>query len=257
MSSKTKALSALIHAPAKVGKTTFSSTSPTPMLVLDAEGGWRFIKTKGWRGQPLRKVYWNPLLNEPPKNDGTWDICIVTVDSWQVVTQTYQWLNSGKCEFRTLIVDSISEIQRRLKTNLVGTEQMKIQDWGSLLTQMDMIIRSMRDLKDQPGPLECVIFIAETRKTDGIFTPYMQGQIAVSLPYWMDIVGYLFVQPELDPTDPNGQATMMVRNLMIGAHPQYVTGERVQGALPDVIRDPNITEMFKAIFGEDSLEEAK
>lgn len=241
----------LVHAPAKVGKTTLTSTAPLPMCVLDAEGGWGFLNTQGFRGQKLRKRDWNPLIEAPPTYDDTWDVCVVTVDAWKTLQMAYQHLTQSPHSFRTITLDSITEVQRRCKANLVGTEQMKIQDWGTLLTQMDAVIRGFRDLKMLPNVIECVIFVAETRQENGKWRPYMQGQISVSLPYWVDVCGYLYVEPAPDPTDPNGQATIKVRKLLIGSHPQFESGERVQGALPDIIINPNITHMMDQIFNTD------
>lgn len=247
-------LSMLVHAPAKVGKTTLTSTAPLPMCVLDAEGGWGFLNTRGFKGQRLRKREWNPLTESPPRHDDTWDVCIVTVDSWKTLQMAYQHLTQSPHDFATIVLDSITEVQRRCKANLVGTEQMKIQDWGTLLTQMDAVIRGFRDLKMLPNAIVCVIFVAETRQDNGKWRPYMQGQISVSLPYWVDICGYLFVEDVPDPTDANGQAMIKARRLLIGSHPQFESGERVQGALPDIITNPNITHMMTAIFNTTETE---
>src|SRR5690606_26908540 len=132
--------------------------------------------------------------NAPPVYDGTWDIAVVTTRQWCDFQQTAQWLASGQHSFASIVVDSITEIQRRLKKNLVGTEQMKMQDWGALLTTMDDVIRGLRDLTVDPyNPARVTMFIAETRQGgDGKWRPYMQGQIAISLPYWVDICGYLY-----------------------------------------------------------------
>jgi hypothetical protein len=246
---KTNTISILIHAASKVGKSTLTSTTPTPVLVLDAEGGWRFIRTHGFRGPALRVTTWNPLTGPPPRHDGTWDVCLVTVDTWQTLLSAYVHMTQSPHDFRSIILDSITEVQRRCKKNLVGTEQMKIQDWGQLLMQMDDVIRGFRDLNLRPGSVSCVVFISETKLKDGKWRPYMQGQIGDSMPYWVDICGYLYAEGEVDPHDPNGQATINVRKLLIGTHPQFEAGERVQGRLPDVIRDPNIAAMIDAIFG--------
>jgi len=216
-------LSILIHAGSKIGKSTLSATAPKPVLVLDAEGSWRFI--------PIRKVYWNPLLEAPPAYDGTWDACIVTVREWQTVEQVYKWVTQSETSFVSVVIDSITEIQRRCKANLHGTEALKIQDWGVLLSMMDATIRGFRDLCLIPGlPIRCVVFVAETRQSagSGKWVPYMQGQISVSLPYWVDICGYLYPDYELDA---NGQATREMRRLLITPHEQYEAGERVQGRL--------------------------
>lgn len=231
-------LSILVHADSKTGKTTLSSTAPGPILALDAEGGWKFI--------PLRKTTWDPMQGPPPAYDGTWDVCVVMVRDWYTVQRVEQWLQAGQHNFRSLVVDSISEIQRRCKANLVGTEQMKMQDWGQLLSLMDSTIRGFRDLTMHPtNPLQVVVFIAETREKNGKWKPYMQGQIEVALPYWMDIVGYLYVHKELDE---HGQPTQAMRRLLITPDAQFEAGERVQGRLGGVVDNPNITQMLLDVY---------
>jgi hypothetical protein len=243
-------LSLLVHAGSKVGKSTLTSTAPHPILVLDAEGSWRFI--------PLRKVNWNPLAGPPPAYDGSWDACVVTISDWQTVDLVYRWLTQYQTPFVTVVVDSITEIQRRCKANMKGTEAMKIQDWGVLLSMMDSTIRGFRDLTLIPGlSVRCVVFVAETRQSQGSgkWIPYMQGQISVSLPYWVDICGYLY--PDYD-ADANGQPTLEVRRLLISPHPQYEAGERVQGRLgkvvtihkpPDNAVGNDITNWMRTIYG--------
>lgn len=234
---KTEVLSLLVHAAAKVGKSTLSSSAPPPVLVLDAEGSWRFIKT--------RKIHWDPMTEPIPRHDGTWDACIVTITRWQHVQQVFRHLTQVEHDFVSVVVDSITEIQRRLKQNLKGTEAMQMQDWGQLLTQMDSTIRAFRDLTMIPGPIRCVVMIAETREDKGKWKPYMQGQIGISLPYLVDICGYLYVDMAMDE---NGQMTKKVRKLWVGSHPQFEAGERVQGTLGDVVENPNIQSMMKIIF---------
>lgn len=245
-------LSLLIHGASKAGKSTLSSTAPPPICVLDAEGGWRFIKSAGFQSKiPLRKTTWDPDRDlQPPRYDGTWDVCVVSVQRWQTLTNAYIGLTQAPHDFRSLIFDSITEGQRRLKQNLVGTDQMRIQDWGTLLTHMDKLIRDMRDLVLLPNtPFRVIMFIAETAMKDGKWRPQMQGQIGNSLPYWMDIVGYLSREYELGP---NGQNTNSIVKMLIGQGivPTIEAGERVQGMLGDVITSPNITTMLTTLFGE-------
>lgn len=241
-------LSTLIHAPSKTGKSTLFSTAPLPILVLDVEGSWRFIHTSGFRGKPIKKIAWDPIMGPPPVADGTWDICIVNVRQWETLTQVYMWLTQAAHPFVSVIVDSVTEAQRKLKTNLRGLDQMRIQDWGDLLVKMDKWIRDMRDLVLITGsPVQFVGFVAETEMKDGKWRPAMQGQIGRALPYWVDICGYLYTENE---ADANGQNTQKVKKLLIMSdHPQFESGERVQGLLGDVVRQPNITEMMNTIFG--------
>lgn len=227
-------LSMLIHGMSKRGKSSLAATAPKPLLVLDAEGSWRFI--------PGKIVYWDPMRETPPtyptdpkaitpaNPTGEWDICVVHVQEWSTVQMVYQYLLQWPLPFVSVVIDSITEIQRRCKANLKGTEVMKIQDWGVLLSVMDATIRGFRDLCLIPQlAVRCVVFVSETRESQtGRLVPHMQGQIATSLPYWVDICGYLYQDYEVDG---NGQATREIRRLWITPHPQYESGERVQGAL--------------------------
>lgn len=218
-------LSLLVHANSKVGKTTLAATAPTPILALDAEGGWKFL--------PVRRVYWDPTQYAPPVYDGTWDVCIVTIRDWNTVQRTYQWMISGQHPFVSIVIDSITEIQRRCKQNLVSVDKMmEIRDWGKLLDLMDATIRGFRDLTMHPTkPVQVVVFIAETRYLDNKWRPYMQGQIGTALPYWMDVVGYLFMDNLIDA---NGAPTTKQLKLLVSPHPTYEAGERVRGRLGDM-----------------------
>jgi hypothetical protein len=244
---KDASLSFLVHALSKIGKSTLSSTVPLPALVLDAEGGWRFIDEAGFQsGRPLRKIFWDPLNGPPPRHDGTWDVCIVIVQDWATLKRTYDWLLASPHDFISLVLDSISEIQRRCKKNIRSDGQMQMQDWGALLAQMDDLIRGFRDFTFSPhNNIRVAVFIAETRQDNGRYKPYVQGQISVLLPYLFDIVGYLFA---VKLEDENGQLTRDTRRLLIGPHPEYEAGERVQGKLGSVIDDPDITKMINTVF---------
>lgn len=253
MTTDDRTLSILTHAASKVGKTTLGFTSPFPICDLDAEGGSKFMQGSQFLmsilGRPVRIIYWDPV-NPPPVWDGTWDVAVVRVHTWAVVQKAHGWLVTGRHQFQTIMVDSISEIQRRAKNELVGTEQMKIQTWGQLLTIMDNVIRGFRDFTNDPyNPIRVAVFISETRENQkGKFVPYMQGQIGVALPYWMDIVGYLYVDQVLT-IDPAGQQIQTpVRRLLVAPHPQFEAGERVQGLVGPVIDDPNISTILERVY---------
>jgi hypothetical protein len=249
-------LSVLVHAGAKVGKSTLAATAPKPILALDAEGSWKFL--------PVRKKWWDPMREWPPTYDGTWDVCIVTVREWAPVERVFQWLTQYQTPFVSVVLDSITEIQRRCKANLKGSEAMKIQDWDTLLRAMDGVIRGYRDLTITSGlNVRCAVFIAETREINGKWRPHMQGQIAVALPYWTDIVGYLypaFLQ------DQNGQNTQEVRQLLVTPHPQYEAGERVQGRLGQAVTIPrpadgqigsDIERMIQTVYAQPWAQDAQ
>jgi AAA domain-containing protein len=255
-------VSLLLHAESKVGKSTLSTTAPAPLCVFDAEGGWRFVREAGYKsGIKLRKRDWDPNQGPPPRYDDTWDFCHVIIRDWRTLVKGYTWLtHTQEHDFRSVILDSITESQRRLKLSLKPDGRMATyMDWGDLLIHMDTLIRNMRDLVllPKPNPIEFIMFIAETELKDGKWRPAMQGQIGRSLPYWVDICGYMFTEAVADQAGaPTGE---FIRKMLIGqgVAPTIVAGERVQGALPPIITDPNIGRMLTAIYQDDAVHEAQ
>jgi len=146
-----------------------------------------------------------------------------------------------------VVLDSITELQRRCKANIQTTGVLSdYRDWGELLVNMDRLIRGFRDLTLQPGPVRCVLFVAElTQNRAGIWVPYMQGAIQGSLPYWVDICGYL---SQARVADANGSLTVREVSLFTASNPSFVTGERVQGVLPDTLIRPNLTEILRTVY---------
>lgn len=243
MSDIQRSLTAMVYGESKVGKSTFAVTAPYPRLMLDVEGGHRFL--------PIVVKYWDPMREEPPVADGTWDTCVVLVQTYDVVLKVYQWLQSGKHQFKSLIIDSISELQVKCIDNIAGNEQMKMQQWGELLRHMGGLLRDLRDLTMHPtNPLEAVVLTAMARSgQDGRYRPYLQGQLAIQAPYFYDILGALTVEEFPNP-DPM-QMPYKVRRMYVERTNQYEAGERVQGRLGSIVEQENLSieRMLDIVFG--------
>ncbi len=207
MAAMHQALSMLIYGPSKAGKSTLAATAPYPRLLLDVEGGARFL--------PIVAVVWDPLTEEPPVADGTWDTAVVVTRDYETMMRVYQWLQSGKHPFKSVVIDSVSELQVKLIEQIAGREQMQMQAWGNLLRQFTGLMRDLRDLTMHPtNPLTAVVLVAMEREDkDGQKRPYLQGQSAVTLPYLTDVTGYLNVETFQHP-DPT-QGSYKVRRLHI------------------------------------------
>ena len=244
MSQVDRSLTIMVYGESKVGKSTFAVTAPYPRLMLDVEGGHRFL--------PINVKYWDPIREEPPVADGTWDTVVVQVRDYDVVMKTFQWLQSGKHQFKSLIIDSISELQVKCMDQIAGTEQMKMQQWGELLRHMGALLRDLRDLTMHPTqPLEAVVLTAMARKgQDGVYRPYLQGQLAIQAPYFYDILGAITVEQVPNP-DPM-QSPYKVRRMYVERTPEYEAGERVQGRLGKVVEqgDLGVERMLDIVFGE-------
>ena len=251
MSNVDRSLTIMVYGESKVGKSTFAVTAPYPRLMLDVEGGHRFL--------PINVKYWDPMREEPPQADGTWDTVVVQVRDYDVVMKTFQWLQSGKHQFKSLIIDSISELQVKCMDNIAGTEQMKMQQWGELLRHMGALLRDLRDLTMHPTqPLEAVILTAMARKgQDGVYRPYLQGQLAIQAPYFYDILGAITVETMPNP-DPL-QQPFQVRRMYVERTPEYEAGERVQGRLGKIVEqgDLGVERMLDKVFGEKTATTSK
>jgi hypothetical protein len=186
----------LVHGEPKVGKTWLGQTTPSPRLVLDAEGGARSPKRMLADGtvQKQRVILWNPSTEPPPIADGTWDTCRVAVLDFNTVLKAYEWLNAGSHPFKSVILDSLTEIQKRCKDSISGTDTPSERDWGLLLIRMEHLIRQIRDLTSHPtNPLEAVVILALTDIKKGKSRPLIQGALGGSLPGYVDLEGYLYV----------------------------------------------------------------
>lgn len=238
-----RSLTMLVYGPSKAGKSTIAATAPYPRLIIDVEGGARFL--------PIVPVVWDPNKDKPPVADGTWDTCIVHCNDYETLLKAYQWLQLGQHQFKSVTIDSISELQVKLIDQLVGTEQMKMQTWGALLRSMGDMLRNMRDLTMHPtNPLEAVILTAMQKEDQhGKMKPYLQGQIATVVPYLYDLLGYIRVEefPHPDPT----MGTYRVRRLYVEATDFAEAGERVQGRLGSIVEqgDLSVETMLDKIYG--------
>lgn len=230
-----RSLSICLHGEPGTGKSWLGSTAPAPRLVLDAEGGSRFA--------PGSKCYWDPVTQQPPVPDGTWDTCIVQVRDFMTMEKAYEWLASGQHHFTSVVVDSVTELQKRLIDQVSGISQPTQQDWGEVLRRMEDKVRKLRDLLFHPTqPLECVVLIALTHLRDGKFRPFVKGQLELSLPGFIDIVGYLYVEVSVE-----GQ---LVRKLLVAPLGDFDAKDRTHAVTQTygaVVEDPNLETMIRVI----------
>lgn len=215
----------IVYGHAKQGKSWLGDTTPAPRVVLDAEAGSRFT--------PSRKIKWDPVREKPPE-PGEWETALVSVLDFRTVQKTFEWLNSGRHPFRSVIIDSISEVQSRIIDEVAGTKQLQLQQWGDILRVGSDVIRKFRDLVANPvRPLDAVVFIAMAaqRPNGGSWYPFMQGRLGTVLPYYVDLVGFVAQAQQEDGT--------FIRRLFCGPVPGYETGERLGGKLGQYVEIPD------------------
>ncbi len=178
-------LKMLVYSPAGHGKTTFVASAQEdprsrPTLILDFEGGVSSIADQ--------------------------EIDVIRVRSVNDFEETYQFLSGGQHDYRTVIIDSLSEIhQLFFLTQLESAAREDSRrhpdvaqqaDYSRISIRMRRLIRFYRDL-----PMH-VLMTAGSRNLEDQITrstttiPQMIGSFANELPGLFDIVAYLALVEE-------------------------------------------------------------
>lgn len=229
-------LTMLIHGEAGTGKSWLGNTAPPPRLILDSEGRAKYLPGD----KP--KVFWDPAQQQPPVSDGSWDTCVAMVPDFDTLAQVWQWLQSGQHGFKSVVLDSLMEIQKRLIDKVAGMEQLKTQDWGEVLRRLEKLVREYRDLVLVPSnPIDCVVMTCGSKTTDdGKQRPMLQGQMATAVPYYMDAVGYLY-------NTPSPEGGEVSRSLLVQPHPTAVAKDGTNMLGGPTVPNPNLTEIFERL----------
>ncbi len=219
----------LVHGDSKVGKTFLGSTAPGPVLFLDAEaGGMRFV--------PGRKVVWDPMKEDPPAMEDH-DICQVIINSTVALDTVVSYIKKGGTPFASVVLDSVTEYQSRLKREISATGDLEQRDWGKILIKIEDMIMTLRDCVERQPQLQCFIVIAGTQFRDGKSRPMLQGAMKDKLSYKLDATAFLYTMK-----DDQGNNR---RGLRILGDGRVDAGNRFPGEWPDVVWDPNIVNIIQ------------
>ena len=199
----------------KAGKTSLGDTGLAPRFCLDSEAGVLWT--------PSRKTWWDPARQTVPVADGSWDTCIVPVYDHEVPFRVLDILRTGQHPFNSGTLDSVSNIQQRVIHGMRGLKPMQQADWGQLLRVINAMITGYGDLVTNPvRKLWSVTFIAGAKQGQaGRYRAMLQGQSQDYVPYVPEVTGWVYPAPDGS------------RHVWIGPHPDYESGNRLWGRLPD------------------------
>jgi phage nucleotide-binding protein len=163
----------LVYGQAGAGKTSLIPTLPHP-VVLSAEGGLLSIVDA--------------------------DVPFIEISTMADLWEAYDWLTQGGGqEYKSVALDSISEIAEVCLNTEKKTSKDPRQAYGEMQTQMADIIRAFRDL---PG--RHVLMTAKCEKSTDesgriLYAPSMPGnKTGQSLPYFFDEVLALRVEKDAE-----------------------------------------------------------
>lgn len=215
----------LIYGNSGTGKTTFAGSadavpSMRPVLFVDIEGGT----------QSLRHSY--------P------EVSTVRVTSWKEMQQLYDALYEGDHPYRTVVLDSLTEIQKFNMYDIMNSVIQKrpeldpdvpsMREWGKNLEQLRKFVRGFRDL-----PMH-TIFTAlsksdKDQKTGLTYIkPSLSGKLADEVAAFLDIVGYYYVKQIGDGEDAE------YRRLLLTQNTDTLTAKDRSGALPMIVEKPTM-----------------
>jgi hypothetical protein len=222
----------MVYGRSGVGKTRLSGSSHAVpdmqrVLLLDIEGGWLTLR-KDFPG-----------------------VETVRVGSWKDVQAVYDELYAGGSGIQTVILDSLTEIQKfnmdQIMLNLIeskGDERdmdvPSIREWGKNLEQTRRFVRAFRDL-----PINVIFTALEREDKDRagrpIKLPSLSGKMAQEVAAFLDIVLYLNIK---EVETPDGKK--LIRVLQSQATETTVAKDR-SGLLPPVMVDPDMGKIYDLV----------
>lgn len=242
-----RTLKAVIHGDAGSGKSWLGASAPGPRLVLDAEKGSHFARRRAQDGTLYvpHQLIWDPHYALPDGITADTTV-IIKVGDVNDVDLAYQWLASGQHPFRSVIVDSLSDLQLRSKRVMTVEAELDVTSdriWGRLLDQFIDLCQKMMDLTDHPvNPLLAVVILSGSQVKDGKWRPMVQGALAHRLPGYPDLLAFQeVVENPIDATDVSfrlhfrtglGWIAKDRTHFLTEAYPQgYIDNASIEGLL--------------------------
>lgn len=241
-------LTLLVHGEPGSGKSWLVNSAPKPLLLLDAEGRADYLADLDVDPSgltPQRLVRWNPRDPVPEESAEPGTVTVVSVQEFRDLELAWNWLSSGKHPFRSVAVDSITEVQQRLVDKVAGTAQLQHGDWGEVLRELEKMIRNLRDLRSHPSnPLWAIMVVAGTHEKNKKNRPMLQGQLSIKIAHHFDVVGFLY--KHRDSVSGEKQRIMLIDGYVEDIQAKDDT-HVLSAVYGDTITNPSITDMLKTL----------
>ena len=224
----------LVYGESGVGKTVLAASAAevpemSPVLNIDFEGGQMSIAAQGL------------------------DVDIVRISQWNQFQELWVQLRGGKHGYKTIIMDSLTEIFNFMMNQIMreviekdsdrDPDVPSVREWGKAGSQMRTLIRLFRDL-----PVN-VIFTALVRQEQDekskrqTYWPSLAGKMSREAPGYMDFAFYMYKKDVRE-----GDQTVTKRLLMCAGNDQYIAKDR-SNRLPQIMEEPTMQKIYTTIHG--------
>jgi hypothetical protein len=199
-----------------------------PVLFVDIEGGT----------ESLRSMY--------P------DVEVIRVQKWKEMQAVYDELHEGKHGFRTVVLDSLTEIQKFSMYNIMKDLLERKEDadpdipgmreWGKNIEQVRRFVRAFRDL--EMHTIFTALMRSDKDQRTGVMhmKPSLSGKVADEVAAFLDIVAYYYMKQI-----GSGEDAITKRLLLTQATEQQVAKDR-SGKLPLVVEDPTMAKLLEFVY---------
>jgi phage nucleotide-binding protein len=212
----------MVYGQGGVGKTTFASTAPHPIL-MDCENGAKYF---GLRGIKL-------------------DVALI--ESWKDVEEFFVSIKNS--EYETVIIDPIGELMEKLKAHMIASKDAKLvmrdgtptmAGWGWMKDKMRAFVKAVRDLNKH---MIIIAHVTEKGDEDRIVKrPLVMTKLSEELVNMVDIVGFFTTVTDGDEEK---------RIIRIQPSDKYEAKDRT-GQLGGVI-EPNFAKIVAACQGTETF----
>ena len=172
------------------------------------------------------------------------------ITAWKEMQAVYDALYAGGHGFSTVILDSLTEIQKfnmnEIMLKLIEGKDERdmdvpsLREWGKNLEQTRRFVRAFRDL-----PLNVIFTALEREDKDRagrpLKLPSLSGKMAGEVAAFLDIVLYYNIKEVTEDGEPK-----QVRVLQSAATESTVAKDR-SGLLPPILVDPDMEQLYDII----------
>lgn len=236
-------VSMLVYGRSGTGKTTFSTSFPKPILLID-------VREEGT--DSVRNV------------EG---VDVISVTEWDDIERLYWYLESGKSKYKSVIIDTITQCQDLAVAKILKEENKDFVTqpvWGRVAGLMKQWIVNYRDL-----PLNS-LFIAQDRTSqleldaeeDQLIPeigPQVIPSVAKTLNAAVKVIGQSYIY-EVAKRLKSGKIKRTIEfRLRVGPHPYYTTKIRKpkNAKIPEFLKDPSYDDVVTIMKGDWGKEGAK